>query len=168
MALDTFGKRLKMLRVDRGMSQIELRDKMEKLYGVSIGETYVSELERSSKMPSLEVAAAMARALEVSVDYLGLIIEDALPYKREDVTPLYFSPEADEVARLVDAMPQMHRAMIVSMLRGFASPLNEQQRMRANIKVMLESVEKNQGTGARVEMERRLREIGLYWDNGEA
>jgi transcriptional regulator with XRE-family HTH domain len=37
MALDTFGKRLRVLRMDRGLSQIDLRDKMEKECGVSIG-----------------------------------------------------------------------------------------------------------------------------------
>jgi hypothetical protein len=49
MALDTFGKRLKVLRVDRGLSQIDLRDRMEKLCEVSIGETYVAELDAAGQ-----------------------------------------------------------------------------------------------------------------------
>lgn len=78
--LGTFGKRLRVLRHERGLSQIELRDEMERQHGVSIGQTYISELERSDKAPTLNVAAAMAKVLGVSLDYLGLITNEPDPY----------------------------------------------------------------------------------------
>jgi transcriptional regulator with XRE-family HTH domain len=73
--LSTFGKRLKLARIDRGLTQTELRAQMER-HGISIGETYISELERTDKAPSLPVAAAMAKVLGVSLDYLGLITDE--------------------------------------------------------------------------------------------
>lgn len=91
MALETFGKRLRVSRIDKELSQIQLRDKMEKLHEVSIGETYISELERTDRMPSLEVAAAMARVLDVSLDYLGLLIDDGVSYRRQPPPDNYFS-----------------------------------------------------------------------------
>lgn len=53
MALETFGKRLRVSRIDKDLSQIALRDQMETVYGVSIGETYISELERTAYCPTL-------------------------------------------------------------------------------------------------------------------
>jgi transcriptional regulator with XRE-family HTH domain len=80
LPLRTFGKRLRIARIERNLSQVELRAEMEK-YGVTIGQTYISELERSDKAPSLPVAAGMAKALGVSLDYLGMITDQPTPEK---------------------------------------------------------------------------------------
>lgn len=141
MALDTFGKRLKVLRVDRNMSQIDLRDMMEKDCGVSIGETYISELERTTKMPSLEVAAAMAKVLDVSLDYLGLLNDDATISYRRDTAPIYISVEADELAQMVDSMRSDQRALVVTLARNLLAPLDNRQRRRAEAKEILDSIE---------------------------
>lgn len=163
MALDTFGKRLRVLRQDRGLSQIDLRDALQR-YAVEIGETYISELERTDKMPSLAVAAGMAKVLNISVDYLALLTDEARSYVPEARVE-YIAPEADEVAGLMDGMTQDQREALLGMARSLTAPRQETRRMREGLASMLDSVERQEGAAARREMERRLREIGLRWDN---
>lgn len=163
MALDTFGKRLKLLRVDRSLSQIELRDQMEKLCGVSIGETYVSELERTSKMPSLEVAAAMAKVLDVSLDYLGLLSHEATSYKH--MPPVnYMSPEADEMAQLVDSMHPSQREVLLSVAKNMIVAPRPRQMERAEMRDILDSIERQIDRPVRIKVEKILRDSGLPID----
>jgi transcriptional regulator with XRE-family HTH domain len=165
MALDTFGKRLRVLRIDREMSQIELRDKMEKCYGVSIGETYISELERTARTPTLEIAAAMARVLDVSLDYMGLLIDDATAsYRRETGMPVYFSEEADQVAQMVDAMRPEQRALVVALVRDLSALSNVRQRQEDAIINALDSVQEKAGKSMRDEIARILRNKGFPVD----
>lgn len=161
MALDTFGKRLRLLRQDRGLSQIDLRDALKK-YDVDIGETYISELERTDKTPTLAVAAGMAQVLGVSLDYFGLLVDDARHYKQEPLIS-YISPEADEVAALVDEMNSEQRAAVLSMARGLAAPVMDQRRMRAAMEAMLDNIQRKFGTKVREEYESIFRERGIFW-----
>lgn len=163
MALDTFGKRLRVLRIDRDLSQIDLRDRMVKS-GVPIGETYISELERTEKMPSLEVAAAMARALDVSVDYLALLIDDAVSYRRQPVPDNYYSEEADEVAKMIDAMHPEQRALVLNVAKSMISAPTQRQRERAEIIEMLNLIEKNHGRIVRRDIEKLFRNKGMPVD----
>lgn len=166
MALDTFGKRIRALRQDRGLSQIELREKMEKEAGVSIGETYISELERRPITPSLEIAAAMAKVLDVTLDYLGMLIEDGeLSYKRVDTTPHYFSAEADEVAQLVDVMRPEQRVILAAVARTLSMRPTDQQRRLADALDILDSIERDLGKEARDEVERIMRRKGFFGGN---
>lgn len=78
--LGTFGKRLRMVRGERGITQDELRAEMERRCNVRIGQTYISVLEGSDRTPTLEVASAMAEVLGVSLDYFGLLIDQPRPF----------------------------------------------------------------------------------------
>lgn len=166
MALDTFGKRIRALRQDRGLSQIELREKMEKEAGVSIGETYISELERRPITPSLEIAAAMAKVLDVTLDYLGMLIEDGeLSYKRVDTTPHYFSAEADEVAQLVDVMRPEQRVILAAVARTLSAPPTDKHRRLADAIDVLDSIERDLGKETRDDVERIMRRKGFFGGN---
>lgn len=167
MILDTFGKRLRVLRIDKDLSQIALRDKMEKLYEVSIGETYISELERTDRMPTLEVAAAMAKALDVSLDYLGLLIGDAVSYKRQPPPDNFFSEEADEVAKLVDGMYPEQRLLLLNLAKSMVSAPSQRQRERAGMRDLLDSVENSPtlGRNVRRELEQMMRNKGMLIDD---
>lgn len=155
MALDTFGKRIRALRMDRGLSQVELRDRMEKEAKVEIGETYISELERSDRMPSLEVAAAMAKVLDVSLDYLGLLIEDGESYKRTPA-PIYFSEEADKVAGMIDSMRPEQRRALYTLARDLSGSPVERAKQDAEKEDILDSIEREHGTAARTDVEQVL------------
>jgi transcriptional regulator with XRE-family HTH domain len=165
MPLETFGKRLRVLRIDRDLSQIKLRDVMMEQYGVAIGETYISQLESSDRMPSLEVAAAMARALDVSLDYLGLIIDEQLSYKRTPSAEHYFSEQADEVAQIVDNLRPSQRELLLNFAKNIdmLAP-SERQRERVDIMEMLESIERKAGRDVRREVERMMRSKGMLID----
>jgi transcriptional regulator with XRE-family HTH domain len=165
MALETFGKRLRALRQDKNLSQIELRDKIKAETEVEIGETYISELERTSKMPSLEVAAALARVLDVTLDYLGLLIDDGTVTYRRVSPPTYFSEEADEVAQLVDHMRPEQRSVVAAVARNLAVLTTERARRQAETKDILDSVERELGRDARLAYERVLRNKGLLIGN---
>lgn len=162
MALDTFGKRIRALRQERGLSQIDLRERMEKEAGVTIGETYISELERKPITPSLEIAAAMAKVLDVTLDYLGMLIEDGeLSYKRVESSPTYFSAEADEVAQLVDVMRPEQRVALVMVARNLSSSPSERQRRKQAALETLRSIEATMGIAARQAVERAMYASGL-------
>lgn len=163
MALETFGKRLRVLRIDRDLSQIQLRDRMEKV-GVPIGETYISELERTEKMPSLEVAAAMARVLDVSVDYLALLIDEAASYRRQPQPDNYYSEEADELAKLTDAMHPEQRSVLLNLARSMVSAPTSRQMERAEIRDILDSIERTHGRTVRREIEKLFRNRGMPID----
>lgn len=162
MNLASFGKRLKMLRIDREMSQTKLRDEMEKCCEVSIGETYISELERTTKMPSLEVAAAMAKVLDVSLDYLGLLVDEAVSYRPQTVAS-YITPEADELATLVDKLALEQRQALVSTARSMVAP-TQRQRERTEIRAALDSIEERHGRSVRLEVEQIMRNKGIFID----
>lgn len=167
MALDTFGKRIRALRQDRGLSQIDLRERMEKEAGVTIGETYISELERKPITPSLEIAAAMAKVLDVTLDYLGMLIEDGeLSYKRVDTAPHYFSAEADEVAQLVDVMRPEQRVVYVTIARNLLTLFNERQRRLSDANDVLDSIEADLGRDIRDDVERIMRRRGFLGSAG--
>lgn len=168
MALDTFGKRIRALRQDLGLSQIDLRDRMEKEYGVSIGGAYISELERSDRTPPLATAAAMAKVLGVTLDYLGLIVDEPTSYKHDEEPINYISPEADQVAQLMDAMSPGQRNMVVLLARNLSVLDNERQRNKSAAKKTLDSIEETMGIDARKKAERIMRSQGLLTDVGSS
>jgi transcriptional regulator with XRE-family HTH domain len=59
-----FGRRVRELRKERGLSQVELAAK------VGIDRSYMGFLERGERNPSLEVIAKIAEALSVTPDEL--------------------------------------------------------------------------------------------------
>lgn len=59
-----FGKRVRELRKEHGLSQVELAAK------VGIDRSYMGFLERGERNPSLEVIASIAEALGVTPDEL--------------------------------------------------------------------------------------------------
>lgn len=59
----TFGHNVRRLRLQRGLSQVELAKQ------VGVWQTYISRIERGDT-PSIEVAQRLARALGVTIDDL--------------------------------------------------------------------------------------------------
>jgi transcriptional regulator with XRE-family HTH domain len=67
-----FGKVLKKLRVERGMSQEQLG------FRGDLDRTYISLLELGKRQPSLPTMIALARALSVGLPELTGLFEDEL------------------------------------------------------------------------------------------
>lgn len=62
--VQVFGERIRTFRKERGMSQIDLANK------VGIDRSYIGFLERGERNPSLEMIIKIAEALNVTPDEL--------------------------------------------------------------------------------------------------
>ena len=90
---------------------------------------YVSQLESNHASPSLPMLCKIAEVTGVTVGFL--LMETEYPYRDKpepELNPVYFSPEADEVARMVDDAPPLKRAEILSVLRTMARYAMEQEK----------------------------------------
>ena len=107
MKSTTFGKRLGEVRKIKKMSQDELAKKLD-VHGAVIG-----RYERDEVKPSIEMAAAIAEALEVSLDYLvgntDLLLEKNVLNKIIDIQKLGTEDKA-HVFAMLDAFLQSHKA----------------------------------------------------------
>ena len=72
---DTVGKRIRLLRQDLDLNQATLVNELKK-QGVEIGSSYISELERTDKVPSGTVLAGLAKVLGTTTDYLLMLTDD--------------------------------------------------------------------------------------------
>ena len=70
----TLGKKIREARLRKGYTQESLAKKAE------IGAMYLGEIERGSKMPSLNIFVKLVEALDISADY---ILRDELPSGKE-------------------------------------------------------------------------------------
>lgn len=64
MTETTFGQRVKKLRTDKGLTQIQLADR---LY---ISESYIALIEGDKRNPSMDIVAKLADFFHVTSDYL--------------------------------------------------------------------------------------------------
>lgn len=107
MKSTTFGKRLAEVRKFKKLSQDDLAKKLD-VHGAVIG-----RYERDEVKPSIEMAAAIAEALEVSLDYLvgntELLLEKHIVAKIADIQKLGQEDKA-HVFALLDAFLQSHKA----------------------------------------------------------
>lgn len=154
MRNETFGWRLKRLRMDLGLRQEDLRDEMIRA-GTPVGISYISELERSDKIPSGQVAAAFAKILGTTTDYLLLLSDDPMPPAQQEAIT-YISPEADEVARLVDAMPAQARRDLLTVAQYMVESAAGMSPRVQDIKYLLQVAEGLFGVDGRRRLEMAL------------
>ena len=104
-----FGGRLAQLRADRHLTQEDLvRELMQR--GFALTQGTLSKFERKTDAPSGATVAALAVALGTSADYLVGLTTNPYPLRPEST---FFSPEADQIARLVDEMSLETRTLFV-------------------------------------------------------
>jgi transcriptional regulator with XRE-family HTH domain len=145
ITLRTFRERIMWL-LDRpehgnGISQKELAAAM------GISSQYLSTLIRkeSPRRPNVRHLQAAAGALNTSVSFLALATDDPSPDK-EDAGPIYFSPQADEAAQLIDAMPtDTQRELALQLVRQVAAYVGVERELvpvteRKNNPAQIESV----------------------------
>jgi transcriptional regulator with XRE-family HTH domain len=124
----TLGKKIRQLRLQRGWSQQELANK------VGIGQKQVSAYERDANTPSGEIFIALAKALEVSLDYLAQLVH-------EDTAQLAVADrELLEKVQRVDKLSEEDRALV----KGVMDLVILKHRFRA---LAQEAVPVRSGTG---------------------
>jgi transcriptional regulator with XRE-family HTH domain len=92
--------------------------------GVPISNSMISSMESGRTRPSIVVLAAIAKELDVSADYLLMLTEipsraDAME-GNESLGLIQASEHAEEVIRLIDAMPHSHRILALKLVRAVA------------------------------------------------
>ena len=91
------GKRIRESRISKGYTQQDLADRAE------ISVVYISEIERGTKMPSLNIFVKLIEALGISADYIlreeltsgKKYIYDELTERLKDLTPKQRKTAAD-------------------------------------------------------------------------
>lgn len=116
---DSFAKRLKLLRQQKGLSQTDLGDLVKVHY------THIGKYERGESSPSLETLTLLATHLNVTIDYLARgneesaavasIADQDLLRMFEDVEKLP-NDEKETVKKFLDAflMKQKLRQQFIS------------------------------------------------------
>jgi transcriptional regulator with XRE-family HTH domain len=77
--MEVFGLRLKSLRLDKGLTQKQLADKL------GIVKASVSSYEQNSTYPSIEIFIKLCRTFDVSADFL-LGLSNDIDYKISHLT----------------------------------------------------------------------------------
>lgn len=160
--LDTFGKRVRILRHGVGMNQQDLVNALE-AYGVSIGRSYVSELERTDKTPTGDVVAAFARALGTTTDYLLMLTDEDEPQAE---TIEAFSEEAEEVARIVDAMRPERRLDVLALVDALNQRDSTYSNRSRRFSALLNQIVEEQGEDGWRRIEALLRSFGSSSHSG--
>ena len=150
--LNSVGKRIRALRNEREWSQTELA-KMLEGYGEAVTPSYISQIEGIGKIPSTSVLVALARCLETTTDFILMLTDD--PQRPSDAENInYISPEADEMAQVMDSMPADMRQFVMSMTRQYIA-----YQSRRNVdewRDVLAMVESSVGADARRRIESLL------------
>lgn len=111
--LNTTGKRIRALRNDKGLTQEGLG------LLVGAGKIHINRVESGERKASRELLQAIARELNTTVSFLLLEVDVSTP--PNDPDPIYFSAEADEIARMVDDMTEPQRALVLNIVRMIAA-----------------------------------------------
>lgn len=111
--LDSTGARIEWLRRKKhNWTQRALAER------VGVGHVYISQLESGARRASRALISLLAHELETSVAFLEMETDDPAPPKGEGSDPIYFSPQADEAARLWEAAPQSEAAPPIQPVPG--------------------------------------------------
>ncbi len=125
--LDTTGARIEWLRKRQRMTQRGLAHR------VGVGNVYISQLESGTRNASRALIALLANELGTSRAFLELDTDDpASPQATQEPAPVYFSPEADAAAQLIDAMPPARPRKSVRTHRAHDAALSGVQAGQAN------------------------------------
>jgi transcriptional regulator with XRE-family HTH domain len=76
----------------------------------------VSQIENNHRVPALPLLLKIAEVTGVKVGFL--LMETDMPTGEPEA--VYFSPEADEAAQLIDAAPPEERARLLAMIKAYS------------------------------------------------
>ncbi|MBE6542036.1 MAG: helix-turn-helix transcriptional regulator [Ruminococcaceae bacterium] len=106
MNLEDFGKRIKDARKRRGFTQEVLAEK------VDMAPTYISDIERGIKTPSLNTLVDLIKELEVSADY---VLQGSLDSGKEHIY--------NDITQKLDILTPKQRRFIADFIDGYIKSL---------------------------------------------
>lgn len=122
---DTMGKRIRILRDDRKMNQTEMANRMGE-FGQRVDPSYLSQIERDDKAPSLPVFKAIVQVLESTADYLLLLTDE--PDAPGDDEKETWSEVTRAVADVIDTLPEAKRLEVMDVVRAMAAHVAPEER----------------------------------------
>lgn len=79
---------------------------------------YISQLEHDKRQASRLLLSHLARELKTSIAYLEMETDDpAVPSTAEAAALVSWSPEANEIADLVDELPRWRRREVLALVQ---------------------------------------------------
>lgn len=131
----TIGRRIAELRRAEGFTQRSLIAKLKEEKGISIGPSFLSQIESGNKKPSIELAKALADILNTSLDYILLRDDDSTP--QPDNLSLVIDTASSEELRLlqiivneVQAISPDDQDTLVDVVRLFSRTIARRKRDR--------------------------------------
>lgn len=160
----TFGKRVRILREDRGWTQEHLADLLGD-HGVTVRNTWISTLEKAkeNKLPATDVVVALARALNTTTDYLLMLSDD--PQTDATLLPANISHEADEAASLIDELRDpIWRGYCVTAVREVCQEYEKRNTDLARLSRTITDMRTKGATELAAHIERQLNAIAAIAD----
>lgn len=136
---NTLARRIMLAREDKGLRQNQLVDILRsKPYNIDISYPGYSKIESGiTQTPRHEILIAISEVLEVSLD--ELIAGKPAP----EIKPTaYFSPEAEEVANIVDKLDNDTKKIVVSLAHQLLEIDTERRALHSE---MYELLQNNEG-----------------------
>ena len=154
--LKSFGRRVRVLREDLGLSQPELVEAVMKQGGVGVTQSYLSKLESGkNRTPGGEIVLALAKALGTTTDFLLGRVND--PEILTEGSTVAISPEAEEVAKIVDALaPDVRQEALHLVQAIYGAEALRRTRNAEKFQQLLNAVERISGRAARQQIEQAL------------
>ena len=109
------------------MNQVELTRELRK-HGVTITNQYISELERTEKVPSGEVIAGLAQVLGTTTDFLLMLTDDAVPPGDESTQADSLLSNAEQEDSIVYRIPSPATRQLAQRLLTTFSEMNDSER----------------------------------------
>lgn len=101
--LNSVGKRIGVLRKEKGLNQLQLVERLNKR-GVSVARSSMSEIENDVTNPSLALLGEIVKELGTTSDYLLLLSDDPFP------------PQSTETQLVVEAKSSEERQVLEEIL----------------------------------------------------
>jgi transcriptional regulator with XRE-family HTH domain len=105
-----FGKKLKQVRLEKGLTQTELA----KLSGVSQG--VITNYERGFRTPTLEKAILLAKALKVPVEQFAEPVKSIKEKKR-----VHKNSRSGKIQELFEKLPPAKQENVFQLVKGLVS-----------------------------------------------
>jgi transcriptional regulator with XRE-family HTH domain len=162
--MDTFGKRVRLLRRDRKWTQGKLRDEIEKC-GAVVQRSYISKMESSEQIPSGEVVRAIALALDTTTDFLLMLTDDHRARTEDAELDALdaWSEEAEEVAQLVDAMKPDRRRDAVAVIHALYQADSTQSAILRRYDIIMNRIRDRRGDAGAASAEDELLRLIDSW-----
>lgn len=112
-------ERLRESRLQLGLTQKEVAQELKKRFGITVRQSYLSQLETGTKdAPTLPLLAALAQVLETSSDYLLGVTDNQLPVRDIEEEAQAGGP-GGRLSQILARLPYDKQAEVLSVAEAY-------------------------------------------------